>query len=86
MNPSNTIEERLSRIEARNRIVEKNKAWETSGTRKFFVALFTYLAISLYFVAIKVGNPFISALVPTFGFLLSTLSLPFIRKFWEKLN
>lgn len=86
MNKNISLEERVRNIELRNNLVEQNKAWETSKTRKLFVALFTYISISLYFVAIKVDKPFISSFVPTFGFLLSTLSLPFIRKFWEKLN
>jgi len=81
-----SLENRILSIEKRNQKVESDKSWETSGTRKFFVALFTYFSISLYFVAIKVESPFVSALVPTFGFLLSTLSLPYIRKFWEKLK
>lgn len=77
---------RLEKIEQRNKKVDLNKAWETSKTRKFFVALFTYVSISLYFLAIKIEKPFLNAIVPTIGFLLSTLSLPFIRRVWEKVN
>lgn len=56
------------------------KAWETSKTRKFFIALFIYLSISLYFATIGIKEPFINATVLTIGFLLSTLSLPYIRR------
>ena len=81
-----TIEQRLSKIEQRNQKVKIDKAWETSGTRKLSIAVFTYLAISIYFIVIQIDRPFINAVVPTCGFLLSTLSLPFIRRIWEKFN
>jgi len=69
-----SLERRIKAIEERNSHVELDKAWEISKTRRFFVALFTYLSISLYFVAIRIERPFINAVVPTIGFLLSTLS------------
>lgn len=77
-----SIEQRLEKIEQRNSRVEADKAWETSWTRRFFVALFTYLAISLYMWAINIDRPWLNAIVPTVGFLLSTLTLPYIKKWW----
>ena len=71
-------------IKSRNKTVEKNKAWETSYTRRFFIALFTYIAISLYMYSIGVEKPWLNAIIPTVGFLLSTTTLPFIRAIWEK--
>ncbi len=79
-----SLEQRISRIERRNRKVETDKAWETSFTRKFFIALFTYLAIALYLDAIEVKDSWLNAIVPTAGFLLSTLTFSFIRRLWEK--
>lgn len=32
----------------------------------------------------KINNIFLSSLVPVIGFTLSTISLNFIRKLWEK--
>lgn len=78
------LEDRIKKIEARNREVEVNKAWETSWTRKFFIALFTYIAIAAYLGIVIGVNPWINAIVPTAGFLLSTLSLPIVRKYWQK--
>jgi hypothetical protein len=78
------LEERIVKIEKRNREVESNKAWETSWTRKILVGIFTYLAIALYLQFIVGINPWINALVPTAGFLLSTLTLPFFKTLWEK--
>lgn len=79
-----SLEERIETIERRNKNVELDKAWETSWTRKILIAVFTYLAIALYLKFIVGINPWINAIVPTVGFLLSTLTLPFFRNLWEK--
>lgn len=79
-----TLEDRIAVIEERNRKVEIGKAWETSMTRRALVALFTYLAIALYLKFIVGIDPWINAIVPTVGFLLSTLSLPFFKSVWER--
>ncbi len=76
------VEDRISKIEQRNIRVEADKAWETSWTRRFFIALFTYLVISLYMSVIGIESPWLNAIVPTVGFLLSTLTLSFIKKIW----
>ncbi|HUD04974.1 MAG TPA: hypothetical protein VMR59_03235 [Patescibacteria group bacterium] len=78
------IEEKVSKIEKRNREVELNKSWEISWTRKIVVAIFTYLAIALYLKFIVGINPWINALVPTAGFLLSTLTLSYFKTLWQK--
>lgn len=80
----NELIKRIENIETRNKKVELDKKWETSKTRKVAIAVFTYISISLYFLAINVEKPFINAVVPTIGFLLSTLSLPYIRRVWER--
>jgi hypothetical protein len=79
-----TLEERIEKIESRNREVEKNKDWETSWTRRSLIALFTYLSIALYLKFIVGIDPWINAIVPTIGFLLSTLTLPYFKKLWTK--
>ena len=79
-----TLEERVAKIEARNKNVELNKTWETSFTRRALIVIFTYLAIALYLKFIVGINPWINAIVPTVGFLLSTLTLPFFKSFWSK--
>lgn len=77
-----TIEKRIHEIEERNRKVESEKAWETSLTRRFLLALFTYLAIGFYLAAIQVPQPWLNAIVPAAAFMLSTLTLPFFREIW----
>jgi hypothetical protein len=78
------LEERVSDIESRNRRVEGDKAWSDSWTRRILIALFTYLSIALYFRYILQNDPWFNAIVPTIGFLLSTLTLPYFKKFWLK--
>ncbi len=76
--------QRISTIEERNKKVEKDKAWETSWTRKFVIALFTYLAVGFYMNSINIDRPWLNAIIPSVAFLLSTLTLPFIKKAWIK--
>jgi hypothetical protein len=76
------LENRVEAIEKRNGEVELNKAWETSLTRKFSIAAITYITVLLFFIVNKTPQPFISALVPTLGFLLSTLSVSFVKNIW----
>lgn len=80
------LEKRIEKIEERNRKVEKDKAWETSFVRRGLLIMFTYLAIGLYMDAIGVNLPWLNAIVPSLGFFLSTLTLPFFRKLWENLH
>jgi len=80
------IEKRIAAIESRNQQVENDKQWETSLFRKVIITVLTYLAIFLYFVAINIERPWLNAIVPSIGFLLSTLTLPFFKSIWEKLK
>lgn len=78
------LEDRVLEIESRNKRVELDKTWETSWTRRVLLFLFTYIAIGLYLNVIRVNKPWLNAIVPSVGFLLSTLTLPFFKKLWEK--
>jgi hypothetical protein len=78
------LEKRIDAIESRNNSVEVNKAWETSWTRKLLLSMFTYLSIAAYLQFIIGVNPWINAVVPALGFLLSTLTLPFFKRQWQK--
>ena len=79
------LEEEIKLIKERNKRVEKDKAWETSWTRRVCIAVLTYLVVVSYnYGIIKLDNIFLSSLVPVMGFLLSTLSLKLVRNIWEK--
>ena len=76
------LKKEIQQIKQRNARVETDKAWETSFTRKGIIAVLTYLVIVLFFTFANVTNPFVNAIVPTIGFLLSTLSLGVFKKIW----
>lgn len=78
------LEKRIAGIEIRNRNVEADKNWETSKTRRLVLMFFTYISIGLYLQAINITYPWLNAIVPAIGFFLSTLTLPFIKRFWLK--
>lgn len=78
------LENRVTKIEERNKKVELDKKWETTFTRRVLLMAFTYLAILSYFIAIGISQPYLNAVVPTVGFLLSTLTLPFFKSIWMK--
>lgn len=80
-----SLEEEIKLIKERNKRVEKDKAWETSWTRRVCIAVLTYLVVVSYnYGIIKLDNIFLSSLVPVMVFLLSTLSLKLIRNIWER--
>ena len=79
------IESEIKSIKARNAGVELDKKWETSWTRRLCICVLTYIVVVIYCLMIEVGsNVFLSSLVPVIGFTLSTLSLGFVRKIWER--
>lgn len=78
------IEEELSTIKQRNQRVEANKAWETSFFRIITVAIITYIIASMVLYFIGIENYLLNALIPATGYLLSTLSLPPIKRWWVK--
>ena len=80
-----TLNLQIEEIKNRNKRVELDKECETSMTRKLCICILTYLVVVLYSYSIEtISNIFLSSLVPVIGFTLSTLSLNFIRKIWEK--
>lgn len=79
------LEERIKKIEERNKRVELNKSWETSWTRKICIMILTYIIVITYSFLIREYNYILlTSLVPVIGFTLSTLSLKAIRTIWEK--
>ena len=78
------IEEEIQQIHKRNKIVEANKSWEISLTRKILVAITTYLLALGFLLIIKAENPYLGAFVPVIGFWLSMWNGGFMRKYWEK--
>jgi hypothetical protein len=74
----------IDEIKERNRRVELDKAWETSATRRVAIMILTYLVASFWLIHLGNDKPFQNAVVPVLGYLLSTLSLPFLKQWWVK--
>lgn len=79
------LEQMVEQIESRNKKVEADKAWETSWPRRVIMAILTYLVVVIFMIYIKIENPLTAAVIPTLGFVLSTLSLPFFKGIMQKL-
>jgi hypothetical protein len=86
MNDIHSLKKEIEALKARNRRVELDKAWETSTFRKVLVALLTYVMMVITMSIIKVTDPFLSAIIPTIGFLLSTLSIGIVKRLWINKN
>lgn len=81
------LEQRIAKIEKRNKRVETDKAWETSWARRICIMVLTYLVVVAYsYIIRECDNILLSSLVPVLGFLLSTLSVKAVRRLWEKKN
>jgi hypothetical protein len=77
------IEQEIVKISERNAKVELDKAWETSWTRRLFIAAVTYVIAGIWIMLIHDTSPWLKAFVPAVGYILSTLSLTFIKSVWQ---
>lgn len=75
---------RIEKLEARNRRVEADKAWETSWWRRLAIVVLTYFVIVIYLGLVVHINPWVNAIVPSVGFFLSTLTLSILKRIWLK--
>ena len=76
------IKKEIDLIKERNKKVEADKAWETSGVRVVSVLVMTYVVTAIVFYFLGVQNFLLNALIPTVGFYLSTQSLPLLKIWW----
>ena len=76
------LQKEIDELKARNRRVEADKAWETSWTRRLLVLALTYIVIVLFFSIARIAEPFVNALVPSIAFLLSTMTVPIVKRWW----
>jgi hypothetical protein len=74
----------VENIKTRNFRVEADKSWETSLFRKILILITTYVLASLTMYVIGVPDFYLSSLIPTLGFFLSTLTFPAAKKWWIK--
>lgn len=76
------LEKQIEQIQARNRRVEADKAWETSKTRNVFIAVVSFLLVYLVMTLINADNPFFNALISSAAYLFSTTSLGVLKNWW----
>lgn len=79
---SKNLEKRIIAIEARNKRVELDKAWETSWTRKLVLFLVTLLLTYIFLLLIHDDHAFGNAVLGAIGFLLSTLTVSYLKAWW----
>ncbi len=80
----NRLETEIGLIRSRNDRVELDKAWETSFFRRASITILTYVVTAIVFLLISVPYFWLSALIPTVGYVLSTLTLPVVKSHWTK--
>lgn len=78
------LAQEIEAIKLRNARVEADKKWETSWPRRSLIALLTYTVMVIFMSSINVTSPLLSAIVPTLGFILSTLTLEKAKNLWLK--
>lgn len=78
------LEAEIKRIKARNHKVEGDKAWETSWLRRVLIIIFTYIFAVLWLSLADTTNPFLGAIVPCAGFLLSTITVYSVKTIFLK--
>ena len=76
------LAQEIKAIHERNRRVEADKAWETSAFRRLLIAAATYGMAFLLMLQLQLPNPALNALIPATAYAVSTLSLPFIKRWW----
>ncbi len=77
------LEKEIELIKQRNLKVESDKAWEVSWARRLFIAISTYIIAAIWLIFVVHDTfPLLKAFIPALGYLLSTLSLPFIKRWW----
>ncbi|MEK7496793.1 MAG: hypothetical protein AAB657_02705 [Patescibacteria group bacterium] len=78
------LQKQIEEILVRNQRVELDKKWEVSWTRKLIVLILTYFVIVVFFIISKLPEPFLNAVVPSVAFIISTLTVSIIKKWWLK--
>ena len=78
------LEAEIRGILERNKRVEADKAWEVSWFRRFTIAFFTYGATLLFLWIVTNDTLWWNAAVPAGAYLLSTFSLPWLKRWWVR--
>ena len=83
MPTSEELTKEIELLKERNARVEADKAWEVSWTRRVFIAVVTYFIAGVWLVLIHDSLSWLKAFVPAVGYILSTLTVPIVKRFWS---
>jgi hypothetical protein len=75
-------EAEIQAILERNKRVELDKAWEVSWFRRLIITALTYAGALLFIWSFTNDLLWWNAAVPAGAYLLSTLSLPWLKRWW----
>ena len=78
------LKREIEKIKERNTRVEEDRAWETSWTRKVFIIVSTYIVVVIFMMIMQEDKPFLKALVPVVGYIVSSVSYDAVRAWWLK--
>lgn len=76
------LSQEIQNIRERNVRVEADKAWETSLFRKLLISVITYVVAALALCVIGISDFYLGAIIPALAFLLSTLTIPAVKRWW----
>jgi putative acetyltransferase len=76
-----TLED-IKNLQERNKMIEAEKAWETSWTRRAIIAIVTYIIVAFWLAIIGVSHNLIHALVAVASYLVGMAMLPMIKEHW----
>jgi hypothetical protein len=80
------IRKEVGELRARNVRVEREKAWETSWTRRLVITGMTWLGAWVWLLGLGVDHAALQALVPSGAYAVSTLSIPVLRRWWIRVR
>ena len=74
------LSEEIQKLKVRNARVEQEKSWETSWQRHVSIVIATYIVMLILFLLLDDKTPFLNAGISTIGYLISVLSMNWVKK------
>jgi len=79
-----TLEEQVQKLNLMQKYDELKSKWDRSLVRIIYVSTTTYLFVAVFMFILEVDNYLVNALIPSLGYILSTQTLPSIKKAWVR--
>ncbi|HSK00936.1 MAG TPA: hypothetical protein VK932_06835 [Kofleriaceae bacterium] len=84
--PLDDVRRDVLEIQQRNARVEQDKAWETSWTRRLVIAVAIWAGAWPWLASLGAEHAERHAVVPSVAYLVSTLSLPIVKRWWMRIR